>query len=168
MANKPIQFSVGIRKVFQGKGAERKLVEMQTATPTGRERVDFRNFCERVGKATTFTPQEVAAVINYATEIAKDIVANGDIVEFGDLGTLTPSFVSKVVPLGEKFNANVHITKPVVRLRPSVRYFQLDGVSYERVEPRPKKSKEQGDKPGGNDSGNSGGSTPDTGGHAGI
>lgn len=32
------------------------------------------------------------AVLNYATEIAKDIVSNGDIVDFGDLGTLKPSF----------------------------------------------------------------------------
>lgn len=142
--------------------------------PTGRERVDFRSFTERVAKATTFTPQEVAAVLNYATEIAKDIVANGDIVEFGDLGALTPTFVSKVVPVGEEFKANVHILKPAVRLRPNQRYFRLDGVSYERVEPKPKKPKAKPEaKPKdeeGSGSGNSGGSGgPDgTGGHLGI
>lgn len=30
-------------------------------------------------------------------EIARDIVTNGDIVNFGDLGTLEPSFKSKAV-----------------------------------------------------------------------
>ena len=68
---------------------------VQVAHPTGRHRVDFRNFCDRVAKSTTFNRQEVQAVLNYATEIAKDIVSNGDIVEFGDLGTLNPSFKSK-------------------------------------------------------------------------
>ena len=51
-----------------------------------------------MAKSTTFNRQEVEAVLNYATEIARDIV------EFGDLGTLSPSFKSKVVPVGEVFN----------------------------------------------------------------
>ena len=112
---------------------------VQIAHPTGRHRVNFRNFCERVAKSTTFNRQEVEAVINYATEIAKDIVANGDIVEFGDLGSLTPSFKSKAVPKDEKFLVNVHIEKPVVRLNPSRKYFTLTDVTYEQVEPKPKK-----------------------------
>ncbi len=66
--------------------------------------VYFRSFCERVAKSTTFNRQEVEAVLNYATEIARNIVANGDIVEFGDLGTLSLSFKSKIVPQGEIFN----------------------------------------------------------------
>ena len=37
---------------------------------------------------------------DYATEIAKDIVANGDIVDFGDLGSLMPSFKSMTVEKG--------------------------------------------------------------------
>ena len=87
--------------------------------------VDFRSFCERVAKSTTFNRQEVEAVLNYATEIVRDIVANGDIVEFGDLGTLSPSFKSKIVPQGEVFNVQKHIEKPVVRLSPSRKYFTL-------------------------------------------
>ena len=75
MANKPLQFVVVERKLNVGKNAG-KLV--QIAKPTGHHRVDFRNFCERVAKPTTFNRQEVEAVLNYATEIAKDIVANGD------------------------------------------------------------------------------------------
>lgn len=72
-------------------------------------------------------------MLNYATEIARDIVANDDIVDFGDLGTLKPSFKSKAVPQGEKFNANVHIEKPVVLLNPSRKYFTLTDVSYEQT-----------------------------------
>ena len=137
MANKPLQFVVVERKLNVGKNAG-KLV--QIAKPTGRHRIDFRNFCERVAKSTTFNRQEVEAVLNYATEIAKDIVANGDIVEFGDLGTLMPSFKSKAVEQGTKFNANVHIEKSVVLLQPSKKYFTLTGVSYEQTEAKPAKA----------------------------
>lgn len=101
MANKPLQFVVVERKLSVGKHADKV---MQIAKPTGRHHVDFRNFCERVAKSTTFNRQEVEAVLNYATEIAKDIVANGDIVDFGDLGSLMPSFKSKAVEKGQKFN----------------------------------------------------------------
>ena len=116
MANKPLQFILTERKLNVGKASEKTV---QIAQPTGRHRVDFRNFCERVAKSTTFNPQEVAAVLNLATETARDIVANGDIVDFGDLGTLKPSFKSKAVEVGTPFRAQVHIEKPVVRL-PSI------------------------------------------------
>ncbi len=50
------------------------------------------------------------------------------------------SFQSKLVEKGkEKFNPNVHITKPIVHLAPSKKYFTLTGVSYERVDPPAKK-----------------------------
>lgn len=100
-----------------------------------RHRVDFRSFCERVAKSTTFNRQEVEAVLNYATEIARDIV------EFGDLGTLSLSFKSKVVPVGEVFNVQKHIEKPVVRLSPSRKYFTLTDVTYEQTTAKPKKGK---------------------------
>jgi len=38
------------------------------------------------------------------------------------------------------FNPNIHITKPIVRLSPSKKYFTLSGVSYERVEAPAKKT----------------------------
>lgn len=114
---------------------------VQVAHPTGRMRIDFRSFCDRVAKSTTFNRQEVEAVLNYAIEIARDIVANGDIVEFGDLGTLKPSFKSKAVEKGTPFNANIHIEKPVVLLSPSQKYFTLNDVTYERVQPANKSTK---------------------------
>lgn len=80
MANKPLQYVLTERKLNVGSKAGQIV---QIAQPTGRHRVDFRNFCERVAKSTTFNRQEVQAVLSYATEIARDIVANGDIVEFG-------------------------------------------------------------------------------------
>lgn len=138
MANKPLQFVLVERKMGVG---SRKGEVVKVALPTGRQRVSFRNFCERVAKSTTFNRQEVEAVLNYATEIARDIVANGDIVEFGDLGTLKPSFKSKMVPKDETFNVQKHIEKPVVKLAPSRKYFTLDDVSYEQTTLKPKKSK---------------------------
>lgn len=133
---------------------------VQVAHPTGRMRVDFRNFCDRVAKSTTFNRQEVEAVLNYAIEIARDIVANGDIVEFGDLGTLKPSFKSKVVEKGKPFNANIHIEKPVVLLSPSHKYFTLSDVSYERVEPSEKKTRTKSGSQS-EQGGTGGGSKPD-------
>lgn len=138
MANKPLQFVLVERKM--GIGAHKGEV-VKVALPTGRQRVSFRNFCERVAKSTTFNRQEVEAVLNYATEIARDIVANGDIVEFGDLGTLKPSFKGKIVPEGETFSVQKHIEKPVVKLAPSRKYFTLTDVSYEQTTAKPKNTK---------------------------
>lgn len=89
---------------------------------------------------TTFSGAEVEAVLRLAAEIAKRHVENGDIVDFGDIGMLTPSFRSKLVDKEkETFNANLHITKPKVRLLPSRKYFTLTDVSYERVKVGDKK-----------------------------
>ena len=117
MANKPLQFVLAERKLTVGKHTGETV---QMAIPTGRHRVDFRNFCERVSQSTTFNEQEVSAILNYAIKIAREIVANGDIVEFGDMGTFTPSFKSKAVSKGEQFNTNVHIEKPVVQFNPLI------------------------------------------------
>lgn len=153
MANKPISYVLHQRTPSIGKYKDKAVHQ---AMPTGRKRVDFRTFCDRVAKSTTFNAQEVAAVLNYATEIAKDLVANGDIVEFGDLGTLTPSFKSVLVPVEQEFNATKHITKPRVLLRPNHRYFSIDGaVSYERVDGKASKKKAGGTASGGSSSGGS-------------
>lgn len=77
--------------------------------------------------------------MNYATEITRDIVANGDIVEFGDLGILSPSFKSKIVPQGEVFNVQKYIERPVARLSPSKKYFTLTDVTYEQTVVKPQK-----------------------------
>ena len=97
MANKPLQYVLVGRKLNVGPQAGKTV---QMAQPTGRHRVDFQSSCERVAKSTTFNRQEVQAVLSYATEIARDIVGNGDIVEFGEIGTLKPSFKSRAVPRG--------------------------------------------------------------------
>lgn len=152
MLNKPLQYVLVERKLNIGKNAG-KIV--QIAQPTGRHRISFRSFCERVAKSTTFNRQEVEAVINYAIEIARDIVANGDIVEFGDLGTLSPSFKSKAVEKGTLFNVKEHIEKPVVRLNPSRKYFTLTNVSYEQTQLKPKKGATPAPAPGGGSEGGS-------------
>ena len=140
MANKPIQFFLREQKLNIGKQAGKTVI---VARPTGRHRVDFRNFCERIAKSTTFNAQEVAAVLNLASETARDIVANGDIVEFGDMGTLTPSFKSKAVESVEQFRAQQHIEKPVIKFLASAKYFTLNDVTYEQVAPKEKKGKKE-------------------------
>lgn len=138
MANRPLAYVLVERKASFGKMAGKTVLQ---ARPTGRKRIDHRNFCEEVARATTFTGAEVEAVLRLAAEIAKQHVENGDIVDFGDIGTLSPSFQSKLVEKGkEKFNANVHITKPVVRLSASRKYFALSNVSYEQTLVKARKS----------------------------
>jgi putative DNA-binding protein len=85
--------------------------------------------------------------LNYATKIARDIVANGDIVEFGDLGTLSPLFKSKVAPVGKVFNVQKHIEKPVVRLSPPRKYFTLTDLSYKQTTAKSKKGTKPTPKP---------------------
>lgn len=66
-------------------------------------------------------------------------------MDFGDLGTLKPSFKSKAVEVGTPFRAQVHIEKPVVRLVASTKYFTLTDVAYEQVTKKEtKKKKENG------------------------
>ena len=136
MANRPLQFVLRLRKL-KVKGKENK-VDMQVAVPTGRKRVDFRSFCKAVSNNTTFSPEEVHAVLNMSIATARNFVANGDTVEFGDMGTLMPSFKSKAVPKGEKFNVKKHIVKAVVNLIRSKKYFELNDVSFEQVEEKKK------------------------------
>ena len=161
--NKPIGYALGERKV--GIGPNKGKVVIQ-ATPSGRHRVSFERFCEMVARDTTLNYMEVQSVLNLAADMAREVVANGDIVDFGRLGTLSPSFKSKVVPIGSEFNANVHITEPRVNLRPNTTYFRLrpEEVSYERMEAKPKDKKKEKKPEGG------GGTTPNPGGdgHLGI
>ena len=144
MSNRPLAYVLSERKANLGKMAGKIVIQ---ARPTGRKRVDHRSFCDEVAHATTFTGAEVEAVLRLAAEIAKRHVENGDIVDFGDIGTLSPSFQSKLVEKGkEKFNPNVHITKPIVHLAPSKKYFTLTGVSYEHVIVPDKVSKKPAEK----------------------
>lgn len=104
--NNPIGYTLGQRKV--GIGPNKGKVVIQ-ATPSGRHRMSFERFCELEAKDTTLNYMEVQSVLNLAVDMAREVVANSDIVDFGRLGTLSPSFKSKVVPIGSEFNANVHI-----------------------------------------------------------
>lgn len=163
MGEKSLNYTLHQRKASMGK-LKGKMVQM--AMPSRRNRISFRAFCERVGKSVSFTHQEVAAVLNFATEIAKDIVSSGDSVQFGDLGVLKPSFKSKLVPIDEKFIVMKHILKPVVKLTPSKQYFTLTEVDFERVEPNKKKAKADkgaGGKPTPSDPPTGGGDHPHTG-----
>ena len=86
MSNKPLQYVLRLRKLrVKGKDGKEVKEEMQVAVPTGRHRVDFRSFCKAVSNNTTFSPEEVHAVLNMSIATARNFVANGDTVEFGDM-----------------------------------------------------------------------------------
>ena len=143
---KCLNFTLREKKMSVGSKKGQKVF---IARPTDRQRVSHRQFCEEVAHATTFTGAEVEAVLRLAAEMAKHHVESGESVDFGDIGTLSPSFKSKAVDHIEDFNATRDIKKPMVKLRPSARYFKLEGVTYERVEAKTKTTK--GNKPSGGD-----------------
>lgn len=128
---KCLNFTIREQKLSVGPKKGQKVF---IARPTDRQRVTHRKFCEEVARATTFTGAEVEAVLRLAAEMAKRHVESGESVDFGDIGTLSPSFKSKAVDHIEDFNATRDIKKPMVKLRPSTRYFTLEGVTYERVD----------------------------------
>lgn len=136
LENKPINFVLRAQKARLGKNAGKTVV---VATPTGRDRISYSRFCEEVGRNTSYNRREIQAVLDMAFDVAKLHVENGDIVQFGEFGMLTPSFKSQQVLLEdgqglEVFDAVKHIDKPMVKLRPSRKYFTLQGVKYQRVE----------------------------------
>lgn len=139
MKNKKFYYVLMERKMKVGKYKDEVV---QIAYPTRRRRVTSRQFCEEVARATTYNRHEVEAVLGYAAEIAKELLANGDIVEYGELGTLMPSFKSKAVPLGKKFRPQEHIEKPTVVFRPNRKYFQLEDVGYKKTNKRARKKTE--------------------------
>lgn len=148
MANRPINFFLKERQANFGKLKDKTVLQAQ---PTGRDRVSFENLCTEVARNTTFAPEELMAAVNMLFQVAKEHVENGDIVELGKFGTLTPSFKSVLVEKTgegfEAFNANVHITRPVVKFAPSRKYFELRNVRFERVEGAPRKDKPKASKP---------------------
>ena len=136
--NKPLNFSLSERTFKTGKFAGKTF---QVALPTNRHAISFERFCELVAGQTTFNYMEVASVLNLAADMARSLVANGDIVEYGRLGRLRPSIKSHMVPQGETFNANTHIKGACVTLMPSRKYFRLADVSFERTATKMKKGK---------------------------
>ena len=158
--NKPLAYVLRERKMSIGK---LKGQIVQVASPTDRRSVSFDHFCEMVADQTTFNYMEVASVLNLAADMARKLVANGDMVEFGRLGKLKPSFKSKVVPKGQEFNARLHTTAARVLRRPNAEHCRWEDVSFARVTPRVNKAKKATPKTGGGSSDNHSGD-----GHVGI
>ena len=103
------------------------------ATARARGHVSFMRFCDMVAGHTTFNYMEVAAILNLAADTARSLVAGGESVNFGRLGSLSPTLHSKAVAKGEEFSAMMHIKGVRVRLRPNRQFFRLDDVALERI-----------------------------------
>ena len=114
------------------------------ATARARGRVSFMRFCDMVAGHTTFNYMEVASILNLAADTARALVAGGESVEFGRLGSLSPTLRSKAVAQGEEFNAMTHISRARVRLRPNPKFFRLDNVAFERIALEKKAKGEEG------------------------
>ena len=72
MANRPLAYSLTERKATLGKLKGKTVLQ---AIPTGRNRVDHRQFCDEVADATTFTGEEVQAVLRRAPKSPKSTIS---------------------------------------------------------------------------------------------
>lgn len=137
MGIKSIKYRVTKQRISLGKHKGKTIL---MARATNRERVSFRRLCEEVAHNTTFAPEEVMAVVGLVFGTAKRHVQEGDSVELGDFGTLSPSIKSRAVPIDEStedegaFNPRTDIERAVVKFAPSRRYFTLEDVHFERVD----------------------------------
>ena len=143
------------------------------ATARARGHVSFMRFCDMVAGHTTFNYMEVAAILNLAADTARSLVAGGESVNFGRLGSLSPTLHSKAVAKGEEFSAMTHIKGARVRLRPNRQFFRLDDVAFERIalekKAKGKKGKGALPKEGGHPAeGTPGAGDTGAGGHVGI
>ena len=138
MASKTLQYVLFPRKVTFGKHRGKT---MQIARLTGRYHVDFERFCELVAHNTTLNYMEVQSVLNLAADTARDLVAEGAIVDYGRLGHLMPTFKSQVIEQGEKFNPTLHVKEVKVHLRPSKCYFTLEGIHFRQALRKTRKAK---------------------------
>ena len=143
------------------------------ATARARGHVSFMRFCDMVAGHTTFNYMEVASILNLAADTARSLVAGGESVNFGRLGSLSPTLHSKAVAKGEEFSAMTHIKGARVRLRPNRQFFRLDDVAFERIalekKAKGKKGKGALPKEGGHPAeGTPGAGDTGAGGHVGI
>lgn len=141
MPNKKIAYTLKTRVATLGKFKGKTVVQ---AYATQRKRVDYRSFCAEVARGSSFMGAEVEAILRLAADVAKAHIENGESVDFGDIGTLTPSFRSKQVEGDEKdFDAKKCISSPRIRLLPSRRYFTINSVGFERVSATDEKEKKK-------------------------
>lgn len=137
---KPIPFIVVERKFRLGKNAGKVL---KVAHPTRRKRVSFSALAEETAQNITLSSNELQAALNELAITAKRHLSNGDSVELGIFGTLTPSFKSKAVPQDTEFHAQTNIYAPRIKFRGNRVYMNLEGVTFERVTTtNPKEKKE--------------------------
>lgn len=141
---KTINYTLTAHKMLVGK---QKGEVVMLARPTNRKRIAHRDFCEEVAHATTFTGAEVEAVLRLAAEMAKKHVAQGEAVDFGDIGTFAPTFKAFSVKKEEDFNPQKHIHDTRVSLRPNRKYFTLKDVNFTRVAAPVKGEKKKPEKP---------------------
>ena len=136
MANRPLAYTLTERKATIGAMAEKIVLQ---ARPTGCKRIDHRSFCDEVVHATTFTGVGCAPPCRWNCETPCGKRRHREIWRYRYAHAILPE---QIVEKGKtEFVPDIHITKPVVRLSPSRKYFTFSDVSYERVEAPAKKTK---------------------------
>lgn len=129
--NKSIRFYLHLATIFaKGGKTQKKFI----ARKTDSRKVTFEDFCERVGSATTYAPEEVDGMLNTLFAVCKDILKEGNSVSLGKLGTLMPELDRKSCETKEEFDPASHIKGVYTTARLRRKFKRLEGVEYEQVD----------------------------------
>ena len=118
------------------------------AQAQARGEADIRTLSDRIELMCTVTRADIMAVLVALESSVKECLSNGEIVRLGDLGSLQMSLSSRGAASMEQFSANM-IEKSRILFRPGETLQDMQKtLRFERVEPRPKKKKEEGQSEG--------------------
>ena len=145
---------------------------------TSRQVVDTRKIARELAARSGISEGEAIGFLHDLGLLMREHLAEGSRVVLEGIGSFKISAQARGNGVEEEskvsamqFNHVKVLFLPESRVNRVLGTKEVTLIDTERMKfspvPEPK-DEEQGDKPGGSDSGNSGGSTPDTGGHAGI
>ena len=118
--------------------------------------VHSRTIAEQVSKASTFSEADTRHIIKEFLDVVTDYVADGYVVDMGELGTLRPTITAKSVDTREECKADTITDKGIRYIARNEFSKDVKGMSLHILNPV-KGSGSESSTPGEGGGGNSGG-----------
>lgn len=125
-----LKFRLIERTMKIGKNAGKKLVYAQQVTGG---KLSFEKLCDIIADGSTVSSADVKAVFDRLQRVFERYLADGYIIDCGELGSFRPSFGSKGVEQVTDFKQLKHLRKARVRYLPPRRFEALRVATYTRV-----------------------------------
>lgn len=104
-----IKYRIVSKKVSDMKGGAK--VEKFYAQPVYGSKVDFERVCKRAAERSTASSADVKAVLDCVNYVLTDELAQGNIVQLGELGNFRPSLSSIGADSAEEFTVATNMRK---------------------------------------------------------